>query len=247
MDDRITIRVSTHYDVAFCTHYSFFMLIVAIELVTVSHDHPFSLIPLGALIRVKLALGIVSFYYPNPTNNQIILLFLGAFVCSGFSRPKWISVAKSARLRKSAAEKRDPKKHLSPSVPICDWKYTNRIPRPKVGVSLAVRQMSRLQQRGLITTWRSKSKSVIFCPLLNFGLPPRCPQVVWCHWEEMEPFSAMLAQDGLAECDQPGKNLLKYSAVAGNWTRVTGRLDSELFHWAIMTHGDNESQTIVRL
>jgi len=35
--------------------------------------------------------------------------------------------------------------------------------------------------------------------------------------------------------DQPGKNPLKYSAVAGNWTRATGRTDSELSHWAIMT------------
>ena len=39
----------------------------------------------------------------------------------------------------------------------------------------------------------------------------------------------------LWECDQPGKNPLKYSAVAGNRTRATGRTDSELFHWAIMT------------
>jgi len=23
--------------------------------------------------------------------------------------------------------------------------------------------------------------SAIVCPWLNFGLPPRCPQVVWCH------------------------------------------------------------------
>jgi len=38
----------------------------------------------------------------------------------GFSQPKWISVLKSAKLRKSAAEKRDPKKHLSLSVAICD-------------------------------------------------------------------------------------------------------------------------------
>jgi len=43
------------------------------------------------------------------------------------------------------------------------------------------------------------------------------------------------AQDGLAECDQPGKNPLKYSAVAGNWTRATGRTDNELSHLAIMT------------
>jgi len=32
----------------------------------------------------------------------------------------------------------------------------------------------------------------------------------------MEPFSATLAQDGLAECDPPGKNPLKYSVVGGN-------------------------------
>jgi len=32
----------------------------------------------------------------------------------------------------------------------------------------------------------------------------------------------------LWECDQPGKNPLKYSAVAGNRTRATGRTDSEL-------------------
>jgi len=78
-------------------------------------------------------------------------------------------------------------------------------------------------------------KSAIVCPLLNFGLPPCCPQVVWCHWGEIEPLSVTLAQDALAECDQPGKNPLKYSAVAGNWTRATGRTDGELTHWAIMT------------
>jgi len=32
----------------------------------------------------------------------------------------------------------------------------------------------------------------------------------------IEPFSATLAQVGLAECDQPGKNPLRYSAMAGN-------------------------------
>jgi len=31
--------------------------------------------------------------------------------------------------------------------------------------------------------------------------------------KEIELFSVMLAQDGLAECDQPGKNPLKYSAT----------------------------------
>jgi len=40
---------------------------------------------------------------------------------------------------------------------------------------------------------------------------------------------------GLADCDEPGKNPLKYSAVAGNWTRATVRTDSELSRWAIMT------------
>jgi len=56
--------------------------------------------------------------------------------------------------------------------------------------------------------------SAIVCPWLNFGLPSRCPQIVWCHWGEIEPFSATLAQDELAGCDQPGKDPLKYSAVA---------------------------------
>jgi len=49
--------------------------------------------------------------------------------------------------------------------------------------------------------------SAIVGPWLNFGPPPRCPQVVRCLWGEIEPFSATLAQDGLAECDQPGKSL----------------------------------------
>jgi len=49
-----------------------------------------------------------------------------------------------------------------------------------------------------------------------------------------EPFSVTLAQDGLAACDQPGKNPLKYSAVAGGWTRAARRTDSQLLHWAIM-------------
>jgi len=53
-----------------------------------------------------------------------------------------------------------------------------------------------------------------------------------------EPFFATLAQNVLAECDQSGKNLLKYSAMAGNWTRPTGRTDSEIHsfsHWPIVT------------
>ena len=58
--------------------------------------------------------------------------------------------------------------------------------------------------------------SAFVCPWLDFGLPPRRPQVVWCHWGEIEPFSASLAQDGLVECDRPGKSPLKYIAMAGN-------------------------------
>jgi len=54
---------------------------------------------------------------------------------------------------------------------------------------------------------------------LDFGLPPHCPQVVWCRSGEIEPFSTTLVHDGLAECDQAGRNPLKYSAMAGNWTR----------------------------
>ena len=69
----------------------------------------------------------------------------------------------------------------------------------------------------------------------DFLLAPACPIEKVTHWGEIEPFSATLDQDGLAECDQPGKIPLKYSAMAGNWTRATGRTDSELSHWAIMT------------
>ena len=46
--------------------------------------------------------------------------------------------------------------------------------------------------------------------------------------KEYWAISAMLAQDGLAECDQPGKNPLEYSTTAAKWTRVTGRTDSEI-------------------
>jgi len=77
--------------------------------------------------------------------------------------------------------------------------------------------------------------SAIVCSWLDFCLLPRCPQVLWCYWGKIEPFAATLAQDKLAEYDQPGRNPLEYSAVVGNWTRATGRTDSELSHWAIMT------------
>ena len=39
-------------------------------------------------------------------------------------------------------------------------------------------------------------------------------------------------------------NPLKYSAVAGNWTRPAGRTDSELSHWAIMTRGPRGGRTV---
>jgi len=34
------------------------------------------------------------------------------------------------------------------------------------------------------------------------SLPPQCPLGVRCHGREIEPFSAILAQDG---CDQPAR------------------------------------------
>jgi len=78
--------------------------------------------------------------------------------------------------------------------------------------------------------------SAIVYPWLDFGLLPQRPQFMWCHWGEIEPyFPATLVQVELAKCDQPEKNPLEYSAVVGNWTRATGRTDSELYHWAIMT------------
>jgi len=52
--------------------------------------------------------------------------------------------------------------------------------------------------------------------VVGLGPSPHCSQVVWCHCGEIEPFSATLAQDELAECDQPGKNPSEYSAVVGN-------------------------------
>jgi len=30
--------------------------------------------------------------------------------------------------------------------------------------------------------------SAIVCPWLDFGLPPQCPQVVWCHWGRLSHF-----------------------------------------------------------
>jgi len=44
-----------------------------------------------------------------------------------------------------------------------------------------------------------------------------------------------------------GFNPLKYSAVAGNWTRAMGRTDNELSHWAIMTDLSTLHRKIMKL
>jgi len=66
--------------------------------------------------------------------KNVTLVYI-TFTCSVFSRPKWISVAKSAKLLKGATEMLDPKKHHSLLVAIWDQKNANRIPQRKVGVS----------------------------------------------------------------------------------------------------------------
>jgi len=90
--------------------------------------------------------------------------------------------------------------------------------------------------------------------MVGLGFPPRCPQVVWCHWGEIEPFSATLAQDALAECVQPGTDMheihsFSHSAIL---TRATERTDSAVHsfsHWAIMTRAmaGNWTQTTGRI
>ena len=70
-------------------------------------------------------------------------LSLGACTCSGFWRPKTISVAISAKLHKSATEKRNPKRHLSVSVAICDRKHANRILRSKARKQISATESSR--------------------------------------------------------------------------------------------------------
>jgi len=62
-----------------------------------------------------------------------------------------------------------------------------------------------------IQQWNSVSQGA---SLRDFLLAPVCP----------------IEKVTLWECDQPGKNPLKYSAAAGNRTRATGRTDSELSH-----------------
>jgi len=76
--------------------------------------------------------------------------------------------------------------------------------------------------------------SAICCPWLDFDLPPGCPQAMWCHWGEIESFTATYwPRMGWQSVKYP----LKYSAMAGNWTWATGRTDSEIHlfsHWAIV-------------
>jgi len=67
----------------------------------------------------------------NPTT-------LGAFVWSVFLHLKWILVAKSLKMSRSATEKRNLKKHLSLSAAASDQNHANRISRLKVGVCMLV-------------------------------------------------------------------------------------------------------------
>jgi len=57
---------------------------------------------------------------------------------------------------------------------------------------------------------------------------------------EIEPFSATLAQGGLAWYDQLRKTPLEYPVTARNWTRATERINGAInsfSHWSIMTDG----------
>jgi len=75
--------------------------------------------------------GIASIKYKFTLSSELVIL--GALACLAF-----YEIKKSAKLVKSAIEKRNPKKHRLLSVAICDWKHVSRIPRPKVGASLKV-------------------------------------------------------------------------------------------------------------
>jgi len=44
----------------------------------------------------------------------------------------------------------------------------------------------------------------------------------------IEPFFATLAQNGLTQCDQPGKNPSKFSTIDGNRTRAMEKTHSEI-------------------
>jgi len=59
---------------------------------------------------------------------------------------------------------------------------------------------------------------------------PRCHPVL-SHaatpsWATLSPVLSHAGSGRVTECDQLGKNSSKYSAIAGNWTRATGRTDS---------------------
>jgi len=51
-----------------------------------------------------------------------------------------------------------------------------------------------------------------------------CGAIEW----RLSHFLPHWLRTGLAECGQLGKNPLKYSTIAGNWTRATERTDSEI-------------------
>ena len=74
------------------------------------------------------------------------------------------------------------------------------------------------------------------------GLWPSCSMSTGCvvPLRGIEPFSATLAQDRLVECDQPGKNPLKYSATPGvepgPWGLERTHIKiCSLSHWASTT------------
>jgi len=101
-------------------------------------------------------------------------MILGAFTYSGFSRPKWISVAKSAKLRKSMIEKRDPKKHLSLSVATCDLQILirslapNKISQPVTKV-LTQKTQSGMSQRSVA----GSLNPIADCIMFNLYQSPR--------------------------------------------------------------------------
>jgi len=68
-------------------------------------------------------------------------------------------------------------------------------------------------------------RSLIFCQQLSaHGWTWASSMTIGC----VVSFSATLAQDVLAECDQPGKSCLKFSARPGNWAWATERTDREI-------------------
>jgi len=115
-----------------------------------------------------------------------------------------------------------------------------------------------VMESGVVLPRLTHNRAIIsVSPWLEFILPPRYPQVVWCHWVKIWPFSATLAQNGFAECDQPRKIPWSTPPRLGiepepragceihsfsHWaimTRATGRTDSEMHsfsHWILLYH-----------